>query len=198
MRRSRKLAALLVLGAVAAAGGSGTFAAFTATTTTAGQRIEAGSLQLTDNDGGSAVLALAAAQPGAVDEGCIKVSFNGSLPSTVRLYGTTGGSGLDSYLELKVTRGSYSPSEPAPGSCTNFQPDATNYVGQGAGVVYNGTLQGYPDTYAAAVVDPPSGGAESWTNGESHVYKLEVTLRHNVAAQGLNASQQFTWEARSQ
>jgi hypothetical protein len=47
-------------------------------------------------------------------------------------------------------------------------------------------------------VDPPSGGPESWTNGESHVYKLEVQLRHNLAAQGLNATQEFTWEARNQ
>ena len=60
------------------------------------------------------------------------------------LHGTTTGTGLDAYLDLKVTRGTYSPSTPAFKSCTNFQPDGTNYIGAGNGVIYNGTLQGYP------------------------------------------------------
>ncbi|MGH2781184.1 MAG: hypothetical protein ACRDL4_12785 [Thermoleophilaceae bacterium] len=194
----RRLLVLAALGALAAAGGSGTWAAYTATTANGGDRIEAGSVALGDNDSDSAVLALNAAVPGATDSGCIKVTYSGTLPSTVRLYGTTGGSGLDQYLDLTVTRGSYTAPEPAFDSCTNFQPDATDYIGQGAGVVYSGTLQAFPDSYAAGVVDPPSGGAESWTTTESHVYRLEVTFRHDLAAQGLSATQSFTWEARSQ
>jgi predicted ribosomally synthesized peptide with SipW-like signal peptide len=183
---------------VAATAGGVTWAAFKATTTNSGNQIRSGTVALADNDNGSAVLALSAAEPGASDSGCIEVTFNGSLASNVKLYGTTSGTGLDPYLELKVTRGTYTPSNPGFDSCTNFQPDATDYIGSGAGVVYDGTLQGYPDDYAGGIVDPPAGGAESWTNGEIHVYKLEVSLRHNLAAQGLNATQQFTWEARSQ
>ena len=199
MSSRRKLAALIALAALAAAGGgSVTWAAYTATAANTGDRIDSGTVKLEDNDGDSAVLALSAAEPGAADSGCIKVTFAGSLPSTVRLYGTTGGSGLDQYLDLRVTRGNYAPTEPSFKSCTNFQPDATDYLGLGTGVVYDGTLQGYPDSYAAGLVDPPSGGPESWTTGESHVYKLEISLRHNLAAQGLTASQQFTWEARNQ
>jgi predicted ribosomally synthesized peptide with SipW-like signal peptide len=199
VRARRRLLGLIALGALAAATAGGvTWAAFTATSTNSGNQIQSGTVKLDDNDNGSAVLALSAAEPGASDSGCIEVTFNGSLASGVKLYGTTSGTGLDQYLELKVTRGTYSPTNPGFDSCTNFQPDATDYIGSGAGVVYDGTLQGYPDNYAGGVVDPPSGGAESWTNGESHVYKLEVSLRHNLAAQGLNATQQFTWEARSQ
>jgi hypothetical protein len=189
---------MLVIGAVVAAAGSGTLAAFVATTQNDGNRIESGSVAIGDNDSDTAVLSLSGVEPGASDSGCIKVSFSGSLDSTVRLYGTTSGSGLDQYLDLKVTRGAYTPSEPAFDSCTNFAPDSTDYIGQGAGVVYEGTVQGFPDDYASGVEDPPSGGPESWTNGESHVYKLEVQLRHNLAAQGLNATQTFTWEARNQ
>ena len=67
----------------------------------------------------------------------------------MRLYGTTTGTGLDQYLDLKVTRGTYTPSEPAFDSCTNFQPDGTEYIaGKGNGVIYDGTLQGFPDDYA--------------------------------------------------
>jgi hypothetical protein len=199
MKVSRRLVGMLALGAlVVATAGGVTWAAFTATTGNAGDEIRSGTVKLDDNDSGSAVLALSAAEPGAADIGCIKVTSDGSLPATVRLYGTTSGSGLDQYLELKVTRGTYTPTEPGFDSCTNFQPDATDYLGLGAGVVYEGTLQGYADDYAGGLVDPPSGGPESWTNGESHVYKLEISLRHNLAAQGLNAAQEFTWEARNQ
>ena len=72
------------------------------------------------------------------------------------------------------------------------RPDATNYIGAGAGVVYNGTLQGYADDYAGGLVDPPSGGPETWTTGEKHVYKIQVTLQNNAAAAGKNATQDFT------
>ncbi len=178
--------------------GLGTFASFSATSQNQGNRISSGTVVISDNDSGVALLSLSSVRPGASDSGCIKVTYTGSLASDVRLYGTTTGSGLDQYVDLKVTRGSFSPSEPAYDSCANFQPDATNYIGQGAGVVHDGTLQGYPDSYAAGVVDPPSGGAESWTNGESHIYKFEVTLQNNVAAQGLGATQTLTWEARNQ
>jgi hypothetical protein len=196
--RRVKLGTMLVVGLVAAAAGSGTLAAFVATTQNDGNRIESGSVAIGDNDSDSAVLSLTGAEPGASDSGCIKVTFNGSLDSTVHLYGTTSGSGLDQYLDLKVTRGTYTPTEPAFDSCNNFQADSTDYIGEGAGVVYEGTVQGFPDDYAGGVVDPPSGGPESWSTGESHVYKLEVQLRHNLAAQGLNAAQTFTWEARNQ
>jgi hypothetical protein len=199
MKPPRRLVGMLALGAIVVATAGGvTWAAFTATTVNSGDQVQSGTVKLDDNDNDSAVLALSAAEPGAADSGCIKVTFNGSLASTVRLYGTTGGSGLDQYLELKVTRGSYTPADPGFDSCTNFQPDATDYLGLGAGVVYESTVQGYADDYAGGLVDPLSGSPESWTNGESHVYKLEIQLRHNLAAQGLNATQVFTWEARNQ
>jgi hypothetical protein len=196
--RSRTIAAMLLLGLVALAAGGATWAAYTATTGNSGARIEAGSVKLDDNDDGSPLLSLSAAQRGATDSGCIKVTFAGSLDSDVRFYGTTTGSGLDQYLDVKVTRGTYTPTEPGFDSCTNFQSDATNYIGAGNGVVYNGTLQSYADSYAAGLVDPLPASPEIWTTGEVHVYKIEVTLQNNSAAEGLNATQTFTWEARNQ
>ena len=143
-------------------------------------------MAISDNDSGSALLALTAAQPGNTDTGCIKVSYAGSLASEVRLYGTTSGTGLDAYLDLTVTRGTYTPSEPGFDSCTNFQADSTNYLGAGAGVIYSGTLRDFPGTFAGGLVDPTSGSPESWTSAEVHVYRIQVTLKNNSAAQGLN------------
>ena len=198
MKRWRRLGALCVLALMVPAAGGVTFAAYTATDANGGNSLQAGSVKLSDNGDGSSMLSLSAALPGDTTSACIKVTYDGSIPSTVRLHGTTTGTGLDAYLDLKVTRGTYSPSTPAFKSCTNFQPDGTNYIGAGNGVIYNGTLQGFPDDYASGLVDPLSGSPESWTTGESHVYRLDVTLQSNFAAQSKTAAQVFRWEARNQ
>jgi hypothetical protein len=196
--RLRRFAALGALVLLVPAAGTATYAAYTATTQNDGNRLEAGSVKLSDNGDGSSLVSLSNAVPGDTTAACIKVTFDGSLASTVRLYGTTTGSGLDQYLDLKVTRGTYNPSEPAFKSCTNFQADGTDYIGAGNGVIYNGTLQGYPDNYAAGLADPTSGSPESWANGEVHVYRFDVTLQNDFAAQTLDAAQTFSWEARNQ
>ena len=198
MRHGRRLGVLGVLALLALAAGGVTFAAYTATNSNNGNIVEAGSVKLSDNGDGSSIVSLSGAVPGDTTSACIKVTYDGTLPATVRLHGTTTGSGLDQYLDLKVTRGTYNPSTPAFKSCTNFQPDATNYVGAGNGVIYSGTLQGYPDDYASGLVDPTSGSPESWTTGEVHVYRIDVTLQQNFSAQGKDASQTFRWEARNQ
>ena len=187
---------LLVVALVGVTLRVGTWSAFSDTTDNAGNTFSAGTVTLTDNDAGVAMLSLSNAKPGNTDTGCITVSYTGSLASTVRLYGTTTGTGLDPYLNLTVTRGSFT-TPPAYDSCTGFTADAVNYIGAGNGVVYNGTLQGYPDSYTAGIVDPTSGTPESWTNPESHVYQITVTVQDNNLAQGKNATQTFTWEARN-
>jgi hypothetical protein len=198
MRARTKLLAAVVTVGLASVAGAYTWAAFVATTNNGGNSIVAGTVTLSDNDSGGSLLSLANAVPGSADNGCIRVRYAGSLPSSVRLYGTTGGSGLDQYLDLTITRGVYSPSEPAFDSCTNFQADSTNYIGAGAGVIYTGTLQGFPDNYASGLVDPLAGFPETWTGTEDHVYRFNVTVQSNFAAQTKNATQVFTWEAQNQ
>lgn len=194
--RSKLLAALALIGVLGSVGGA--WAAFQSAATNAGNKIESGTVKIEDNDAAGAMFSLSGLEPGDTDSGCIKVTYTGSLASDVRLYGTTGGTGLDAYTSVTITRGSYTPSEPAFDSCTNFTPDATTYIsGQSAGVVYAGTLQGFADSYAAGIVDPTSGSPESWTTGESHVYKIQVVVGDNRAAESKNATQTFTWEARN-
>ena len=154
VKRWHRFAIAVAVAALVPAAGGATYAAFRATSPNGGDRIEAGSVKLADNDSGGSMLSFSGGYPGHTDTGCIEVTYSGSLDAGVRLYGNTTGTGLDQYLDLKVTRGTYS-SEPGFDSCTNFTADATNYIGAGAGVVYNGTLQGYADDYAGGLVDPP-------------------------------------------
>jgi hypothetical protein len=191
---------LLAVGAIAIAAMTGayTWAAFVGTAANDSNSISTGTVSLTDNDATGAMLALSGAVPGQTDTGCLRVRYNGSLPARVRLYGTTSGTGLDQYLNVTITRGVYSPSEPAFESCTNFQADTADYIGAGAGVIYSGTLQAFPDNYAGGIVDATAGSPESWTGTEDHVYRIQVTLQNDIAAEGLDANQTFTWEARNE
>ena len=174
--------------------GAGTWSAFSSTTSNPGNSFDVGTVTLTDNDSGNAMLSLSNAKPGDSDTSCITVSYSGTLDASVRLYGTTAGTGLAQYLDLTVTRGSGAAGFD---SCTGFTADATNYVGAGSGVVYSGTLDGFPDAYAGAIVDPTSGTPETWTTSENHQYRFQVTVQDASAAQGLTATQVFTWEARN-
>jgi hypothetical protein len=137
---------------IAAASAAAAYAAFSASTSTAGSSFAAGTVALTDNDGGAAVLSLSSALPGATDTGCIRASYSGSLQSTVRHHAAVTGS-LAPYLSLKVTRGSGASGFD---NCTGFTPDATDYLGAGAGVIFDGKLSSYPGSYGAGIVDPDS------------------------------------------
>jgi predicted ribosomally synthesized peptide with SipW-like signal peptide len=192
--RRKVLGSMVALGLVGLVAGVGTWSAFTATTANSGNTFAAGTVAIGDNDSGGAMFSMSGLTPGNSDSGCIQVTYTGSLASNVTMYGTTTGTGLDPYINLVVTRGTVSSG--GFDSCTNFSADGTNYIGAGAGVVYSGTLQGYADSFAAGLLDAPT-ATESWTNGETHAYRFDVSLADNDAAQGKNATQVFTWEARN-
>lgn len=171
-----------------------TYSAFSSSTTGAGNRFAAGTVQLGDNDTDTTMLTLEDAQPGATDTGCVVVTYAGSLSAEVRLHASVTGT-LGPYLELTVTRGV--DTTPAFDACTGFVPDGTDYLGEGAGVVYSGALADYPGGWATGVVDPPVGPVESWDTGEARSYRLSVTLANDTGAQGKSATAAFTWEARN-
>jgi len=188
------LLSAVIIGIAGMIAGAATWSAFSGATSNSGNTFQAGTVSLTDNDNGGTLVTLSNATPGSTTTGCITVTYNGSLPADVNLYATVSGT-LAQYLTLKVTRGSNSGAFP---SCT-FNADNRDYISQGLGVIYNGTLSGFPDS-VSPMPDPeePTGNPESWTNGEIHSYKLEVTLQDNAAAQGQSATASFTWEARNQ
>jgi hypothetical protein len=173
---------------------SGTYATLTAQTKNPGALLSTGTVVVSDNSAGAAVLDLIAADPGTSASGCVKVTYAGSLASTMRVYATVTGT-LAPYLTLTVTRGT--DSSPSFASCVGFTPDATNYVGAGNGVIYSGTLSAFPTSYTSGLVDPTSGSPATWTANTSHSYQLVVTQTSNNAAQGQSSTASFTWEARN-
>lgn len=195
MTRQRQVfASVLVVGVAALVVGSATFAAFSSTTQNSANDYEAGTVHITDNDAGGAMLTLTDASGGSSTSGCILVTYSGSLTSNVRLYGSTTGD-IAPYLNLTVTRGTdNSPAFPTCGG--SFTPDSTNYLGQGNGVVYSGTLSAFPTNWAGGIVDAP-GAVENWTTSEAHAYKFTVTMSTDPAGQGKSGTATFTWEARN-
>jgi hypothetical protein len=187
-------ATIVVLTACAVLAGAATWSNLNATATNPSSAFTAGTVLIGSNSSTTALLSLANAKPGSVATGCVQVTYTGTLPSNVRLYGTGGGTGLNQYLTLVVTRGTFT-GTPAAGSCTGFTADSTNYVSQGAGVIYNGTLASWPGTSASALPDPTTASPATWNTGAVHGYQFQVTLQSNAAGQGLTGSQSFTFEA---
>jgi len=184
----RILLTLVVLGTAGVVAGMGSYSAFSSTTTNTGNAFASGTVVISDNDSNGAMLSLSNAKPGDSSTGCIKVTYTGSLNAAVRMYATVTGT-LAQYLTLTVTRGTNSSSYP---SCAAFSADATDYIGAGAGIVYNGNLSAFASTWGTGLVDPTS-----WNQNDAHSYKFVVTVQDNNSAQGLSSTASFTWEARN-
>jgi hypothetical protein len=196
LARQRVLATLAVLALAAAVPVGMTFSAFSNTTSDSANSTAAGTVTITDNDANGAMFSTSGMIPGSTASACIKVTYTGTLPSLVGMYATTTGSGLGTYLDLTVTRGTISSGSFS--ACTGFSADATDYLGSGAGVVYSGTLASYPSTYAAGISDPRTASIpEAWTTNEVHSYKFTVTLQNNPSAANKTASTTFNWESRN-
>ncbi len=170
--------------------GGGTMAALSGTTENAANSFSAGTVVLTDNDAGTALLSLANARPGAPVSNCLQVSYTGSLTAGVRLYGTYAGA-LSPYVKITVTRGT--DAAPSFGSCTTFVADTANHRGLGAGILFSGPLSTFPTTFATGLVDPTA----TWATNTRISYRFSAEILDTNAAQGLTSTAGFTWEARS-
>jgi hypothetical protein len=192
-----KLAATAAVLAVAALlAGTATWSNLNATASNPSNSFSTGTVQLTSNSPSSAVLSLSAAKPGEASTGCIRITYTGTLPAEMKLYGTGAGTGLNQYLKLVLTRGTFS-GTPASGSCTGFTADTTSYIAQGAGIIYSGILAALPSSAASALGDPTSASPATWTAQSTHGYQFQITVLSNAAAQGLNGQETFTFEADS-
>jgi hypothetical protein len=115
-------------------------------------------------------------------------------PSNVFTAGTSG-SALLSLTNAKP--GATFSGTPSAGSSTGFTADSANYLGQGAGVIYSGTLASWPSSSAGAQLDPISSSPATWNAGNAHGHQLQVTVQGNNAGQGLTGSETFTFEANN-
>jgi predicted ribosomally synthesized peptide with SipW-like signal peptide len=187
------LASTGLLGLIGVAAGAGTMSSLNDTTANPGNSFTSGTVKIADNDGGNTVASFAGGKPGTTTTGCLLVTYSGTLPAAVTLFQTSTGTGLGDYLDLKITRGRFTSAVTAP-SCTNFTADTTDY-GNGPGVVYTGLLSGLGSTAATGVVDPKAGTPATWAAGDTHAYKLQVTVRNDAGGQGKTASTAFNWVA---
>jgi predicted ribosomally synthesized peptide with SipW-like signal peptide len=193
--RSKVLRTLLVLGIVACIAGAGVFSAFSSQTDNPGNIITAGTVKLGDNDGGTALYALTAAKPGDSSTSCIKVTYEGSLPATMKLYTPSTIESLGAYVDLKVEAGTQTTSTFP--SCTGFTPAASGAT------VYEGTLSAFATdhkAFANGITTNPSGQSK-WEANDSVVYQVTATLSASApeAAQGeTTGTHIIRWEAQNQ
>jgi len=160
-------------------------AAFKATTSNAGNNWAAGTVELSDDDGGAALFAEPNLVPDRTGTKCIVVTYTGSTAAKVRLSAKiTGGHDLGQYLDLTVSRGTGGDR-----SCTGFQEVEAD--------VYAGTLAGmataHPDFVDGAGTWDPVVGQVS----QSATYRFVWKLQDDDDAQGLDVGATFTWDAKN-
>jgi hypothetical protein len=191
MSRGRKaLLTLLLVGVVGTVAGIGTFSAFSATTVNPGNVFAAGTVSISDNGAGVAMYNITNATPSTPVVRCITVTYTGSLPASVHLYGSAVGA-IGPFVDLTIDKGTGS----SPfSSCTNFIPDASPNV-------FTGTLGSFAaaDTNFATGAPAFPGIQTAWNQNDVVVYRFTLTLQNNPAAVGLTSgTHSFTWEAQNQ
>lgn len=193
--RTKVLRTAVVLGVVACIAGAGVFSAFSSQTDNPGNSVTSGTVVLSDNDAGSALYTLSNAKPGDSQASCIKVTYSGSLDSSVRIYTPSSVGALGPSVNLKIEPGTQaSPSFP---SCTSFTPDAGT-------ALYEGTLANFASehgSFANGIGDNPGTVATKWATGDSVVYRVTATLAANApdSAQGQSTGNHvIRWEAQNQ
>ncbi len=187
--RTTRRAQLRLAGSIA---GLGAFSAFSSTTTNSGNTFAAGTVVLADNDLDAAMYQVTNQKPGVTTEKCIKVTYTGSLPATVRLYTTSTIAASGQYVNLVVTPGT---------QATSTFPDCTGFTPASGGAAFTGTLSGFGTThgsYANGLVVVPA-GETNWENTDAVVYRFQVSVQDNDLAQGLSiAAHSYSWQAQNQ
>ena len=193
-RLDKALLSALVVGVLGGAAAMGVYGLFTSTTQNSGNEITSGTVSFTDNDNGAALYNAGNFRPGDTVTRCIKATYTGSLPATVRMYSTSSPGPLAQYIDLTITQGT---------ATSSSFPDCTAFAPTGAGQLFTGTLQNFEQTrstYATGVATAPGTGS-SWNQNNTLVYRVQATLQSSApdAAQGTSSgTHTFTWEARSQ
>ncbi|MDX6587482.1 MAG: hypothetical protein QOI31_1955 [Solirubrobacterales bacterium] len=185
---------MLVVGLLGGAAAMGVYGLFTGTTQNTGNELTSGTVSFTDNDNGAALYNAGNFKPGDTVTKCIKATYTGSLPATVRMYSASSPGPLAQYLDLTITQGT---------TTSSTFPDCTGFAATGAGQLFTGTLQNFEqtrNTYATGLATAPGAGT-TWSASNTLVYRVQATLQSTApdTAQGTSSGvHTFTWEARSQ
>ena len=191
--RSRWTAPAAILAGLVVSAGvvwQASYSAFSATAANPTSNWASGTVALTDDDTNTAMFTASNLKPGATGTKCIAVTSAGSLPSTVKLYGTGAATtnALSSSINLTVTQGTGG----GYGSCTGFTPLATGSS------LFSGTLAGFASA-STAFANGLGTWAPTGSGSETRTYQLTYTLDTAApnTAQGGTAALGFTWEAQN-
>ena len=195
------------------------YSAFTATTTNGSNSWTSGTVNITNDQSGSAVFngltglkpdaSLSALSPGNTGgayaassttsggSACIKVTYSGSVNANIRLYATLGGADvatLGGWTLFTVDSVAGNAGDAANPTCSAY-PTGSSYV-YGASGTTTSFLGSFPTTYGAA-------SGTQWgnvANGGVKWYRLSWLLPSTVsqtATATRNVTATFTWEADS-
>jgi len=163
-------------------------AAFSAQTTNGTNNWASGSVTISDDDSGNALVNLSNLKPGDTATKCINVTYTGSLAATVKLYTSAStDTGLGQYLDFSIDEGT--------GATGGASLDCTGFT-LGSALFPAGTLSGFltaKNSYPNGVSTWAPAGASNAVKS----YRFIWTLQDNNAAQNKSASATFTWEARN-
>lgn len=179
-------------------------AVFTAQTDNTGNSLAAGTIILTDDDGGSAALSMTNIAPGEFSENCIVVEYDGSLdPEPVKVFSTsafsttpaatgpgTAAVNMQNQVNITIEQGDGT-STGAFGSCAGFSSGATL-----VNAVPLNTWDGTQDDYTS--------GSGTWDPGlgpnQTRMYRITLELDlatdntfQGASLDGINVS----WSTRS-
>ena len=190
-RTKSLLRSLLVIGAAGAVAGFGTFSAFSSSTENPGNKIETGTVALSDNDAGAALYDVTGAKAGDTVDRCITVTYSGDLDADVKLYLPDAVGALAEYVDMVVTPGN--DASPSFGDCAGWTADGA--------AIFTGTLETFRSTHnswANGLVDNPGNDAQ-WDVGDTVTYRVQLTLQDDNDAQGkVTGTHRLMWEARNQ
>lgn len=165
-------------------------AAFVAQNENTANTVTSAAVRLTDNDGTSAMfVGLTGMTPGAAEERCIQVTYNGNVnPTEVKLYiaGALAAGDLSDYLDLTIEVGAAT-NQPFR-DCTGFSRTATLYSGD-----LLGFATAHPDyaTTPLATTWNPSG------SGDARTFRFTIAVQDVADAAGKSTTFGFSWETRT-
>lgn len=170
-------------------------AVFTAQTDNTGNSLEAGTIVLTDDDGGAAALTMSNIAPGESSQRCIVVEYDGTLdPELVKVYSTSAFSasvaGMEDQVNITIEEGNGT-STGAFNSCAGFAPGTTLVNGEQL------------SSWDASATDYSTGDG-NWNPGlgpnQTRMYRitLELDLSTDNTYQGASLSGiNISWETQS-
>jgi uncharacterized repeat protein (TIGR01451 family) len=177
---------LLALGIASAGIMAGSFAAWTAQTSNAGNAVTAGTLAMTNSKNATSVFSAATVKPGDTGSSTVTITNGGSVPMSASLtQDTITATGIEASLGLKIhddTRDwCYWPLPAASGAC------GSSYGAWDA----SSTLTN--------LALPATSGAAQWPSGEAHTFTLSWQLAATSpnSDQGKTGSFRLVWDGTS-